>query len=113
MDKVAAVPQVETAEKLHVSRNTVRSYQDKVGEFIAQVFDINAYRMPFYTLWPEIMASVRANLKKNDVTMTVALCKGLQIFVDKQVNENNDKLDSLSNDELAELISRRLGLAAK
>jgi hypothetical protein len=111
-DYIAGVPQVETAKKLKLSRDTIHDAREKVAAFIAKQFDINAYRLPLYSLYPEWVASVLALLRKHDVTMTVALGRGLQLLVDKQVNESEDT-SNLSNDELVERIQRRLEAARK
>ena len=111
-DHISGVPHVVTAKKLHVTPQSVRDFHRKVEEFIAKEFDINSYRLPLYNFYPLLIESVAANLKKHDVTLTIALLRGLQILVDKQVVEGEDT-SKLSNDELVALINRRLNLGAK
>jgi hypothetical protein len=111
VDSISGVSQAETATKLSISRDTVRDGRDRVATFIAQNFDINSYRLPLYAFYTDFLKSVQHNLRKFDVPMTIAYGKGLQIFVDKQVNESED-LANLSNDELIERIQRRLKVAS-
>ena len=108
-DGVAGIKQQATADKLGVHVNTVATKRRKVADFIAEKFDINEYRMPLYGLYPLVINSMIHNLKKNDVTMTIAVAKGLQFLVDKNQSETDNRLN-LSNDELAERIGRSVGL---
>jgi hypothetical protein len=111
-DKLAGIPQADTAERLGIHRNTVRRAQERIAALLAAKFDINDYRTPLYDLYNLWLKSVIGNLEVGDSPVTIAMGKGLQLFVDKQVNETED-IGNLSNDELVERISRRLGLAGK
>ena len=99
----------DTAKKLGIHRNTVGIYRKRVADFIAEKFDINEYRMPLYGLYPLAINSLIHNLKKNDVTTTIAYLRGIQCLVDKNQSETDNRLN-LSNDELAERIRRSVGL---
>lgn len=112
-DHISGVPHTVTAKKLHVTPQSVRDFHHKVEAFIAKEVDINVYRLPLFQFYPLLIESVAANLKKHDVPMTIAILKGLQITVDKQVNENTDNLGALSDAELAERVVRRLSVTTK
>lgn len=103
-DGIVGTPAQKTADKLGIHRNTVAIKRKKVADFVAKKFDINKYRLPLYGLYPLWLNSTIHNLKKNDVTMTIAIGKGLSLLVDKQEIDAKGNLTGLSNDELAERI---------
>ena len=99
----------DSAAKFGCTRQSIAARRKKVAAFIAEKFDIDKYRKPLYALYPLVLNSLIHNLKKNDVTMTIATLKGLQMLVDKQVNDNTNAVN-LSNDELTERILGRIGV---
>ncbi|MFH1740210.1 MAG: hypothetical protein ABIH23_14475 [bacterium] len=111
-DKLAGIPQEDTAKRLSIHRNTVSRAQQRIATLLASKFDINEYRTPLYDLYNLWLKSIIANLEAGDSPVTIAMGKGLQLFVDKQVTEGED-LSKLSNDELVGLINRRLNPRAK
>ena len=107
-DGLAGVPMTETAGRLGVSEQSIRRWREKVKNWIAEEFNINEYRMPLYSLYPLMVNSLIHNLKKNDVTTTLNLLKGLQITVDKNAVENTGNLSNLSDDELRDRLRERI-----
>jgi hypothetical protein len=112
-DGLAGVSDAETAKKFGVNRSTIHRWRQKIKAFIALEFDVNQYRMPLYNLYPLILKSLVHNLKAFDVATTNNLLKGLQISVDKTINENPGDISNLSNDELTERLRERLGTKSK
>lgn len=110
-DGLAGVSAQDSADRLGVHRNTITTKRKKVAAFIAEKFDINEYRLPLYGLYSLWLNSTIHNLKKNDVTMTIAIGKGLALLVDKREIDGSGNFTGLSNDELAERIIS--GLKAK
>lgn len=111
VDNLAGMKVRLIAEKQGVSRQAIHARCKKVAAFIAEKFDINEYRMPLYGLYSLWLNSTIHNLKKNDVTMTIAMGKGLNLLIDKHEVEGSGNFTGLSNDELAERIIS--GLKAK
>ena len=97
----------QSGQKLGVDPATVHRWRKKVGEFIAQKFDINEYRIPLYALYPLWLNSVLHNLKKNDVALTVAFGKGMQLFQEKTAVDA--QIGAMSDADLAGLIANAVG----
>jgi len=87
-DGLVGVSPRETGLKFGVSDQTIRNWQKKVAEWIAEKFDINEYRMPLYSLYPLMVNSLVHNLKRKDVQTTLNLLKGLQITTGDNITNN-------------------------
>lgn len=98
-DGLSGIPGKESAAKQEVSKTTILARRTKVANFIGEKFDIDQYRMPMYGLYSLAVNSVAHNLRKNDVTMTIAYMKGLNIFSD-QIGLNINDVTRATNAEL-------------
>ena len=95
------------AKALKCHPNTVGNRLRKIGDWVAEEFDINKLRMPLYALYPQMVNSVMTNLNKCDVTMTLGVMRGLQILVDK--TEQGKTAADLTDHELRLRIREALG----
>ena len=112
-DGIVGVSTKESGEKMNITSQAIRDRQKKVKKWMAEKFDVDDYRKPLYGIYPLWLHSVIHNLRKHDVSMTIALGKGLGILVDKQEIDGTGNFTGLSNDELAERIASRLKAASK
>lgn len=95
-----------TGKRLKKSRPTITKWRERVQEFVGNDFDPENYRKALYGFYDLALNSIEHNLKKNDVTMTVALMKGLNIFRDKREIEAD--INNMSDSELDGLIDEHL-----
>lgn len=98
------------AKALKCHPNTVGNRLRKIGNWVAEEFDINKLRMPLYALYPQMVNSVMTNLNKCDVTMTLGVMRGLQILVDK--TEQGKTAGDYTDHELRVIAREALGIVA-
>lgn len=95
----------ETAKKFKVTPRTIQKWIKHAREHIGEEVNINDFRTPLYGLFPLVVESLIHNLKKFDVTTTLGLAKGLQIFVEKQESDVN-RVGNMSDAELDNYIEQ-------
>jgi len=95
------VPVKEMADKTGKTRQTIYNWINRVREFVkSSEIDIDDYRSPIHALYPLWLRSVIMNLKACDTTMTIALGKGMQYFVDRQETKDVKGHSDRSTDDL-------------
>jgi len=104
---VGGLSHTAIAKALKCHHNTVANRLKKIGEWMAEKFDIAEFRLPLYALYPHMVASVLHNLKKCDVSMTLGVMRGLQILVDK--TEQTGDWSQVTDDELRRRIRDAIG----
>lgn len=110
-DLITGRPLKESAEAQNCTAQTIINRRKRVQEFIGERFDINEYRLPIHGLFPLWVKSVINNLAKNDVTLTIALGKGMGYLIDK--HESDINFGGISDAELDRLIERAKSGATK
>lgn len=97
----SGMPIRQIAGQLDKNEKTISRWLQKTREFIKNSeFDIDNYRLPLHALYPLWLKSVMMNLKACDTTLTIAMGKGMQYFVEKQETHDANQSKSKPTDEL-------------
>lgn len=105
----AGMPISQIAETAQKDRATIHRWLKKTRDFIAASdFNIEDYRMSIHGLFPLWLRSVVENLRQYDTTMTVAIGKGMQYFVEKSQSDVS-RVGDMSDTELDTYIKQEYG----
>ena len=104
----AGVPVARLAKDMGKAPSTLYRWRERIQSFVDNNLSIEDYRTPLMSLYPLIVISLVANLKKCDVQTTLTLAKGLGLLIEKSEHDFKG-LGGNTSDELKQQLAE-LGL---